>query len=112
MEDVKKKIQSLRTFRGKIMQPWMKRAADNPQIHTKANESVRSRVDESGGKQHLYPTIRLRAPGLEKISAKQALKEAIKRKDTITFKTPKEGTEYSKQFSNSLGKTNYVEKRK
>lgn len=110
MEDLAKKFQGLRTFRGKIMQPWMKRATDNPQIHTKARESVKSRVDESGGKEHLYPTIRLRAPGLEKIPAKKALKEAIKRKDTIQFNTPKEGTEYSKQFSNSLGRRNYVEK--
>jgi hypothetical protein len=103
-EDLKKKIQGIRTFKGKILQPWQKRALDNPQLHTKKNESVQSASAEHNGKEILFPTIRMRGPGLEKLSVKAAFKEALKRKDHLTFDTPKAATKYSKDFSNELGR--------
>ena len=101
---LKKKIQGVRTFQGKVMQPWQKRAMDNPQLHTKDNESVRSASGESEGKGILFPTIRLRGPGLEKLNVKQAFKEAVQKKDYITFDTPAAATKYSKDFSDALGR--------
>jgi hypothetical protein len=102
-DELKKKIQGLRSFHGKLMQPWQKRAMDNPKIHTKDNESVRSASGEYKGKEILFPTIRLRGPGLEKLDVKKAFNESVNRKDYLTFNSPSEATAYSKEFSNALG---------
>jgi hypothetical protein len=103
-EALKKKIQGIRTFKGKLLRPWQKRALDNPQLHTKNNESVQSASGLYKGKEILFPRIRLRAPGLEKMDVKKAFKEAVKRKDYLTFESPKQATKYSKEFSNELGR--------
>jgi hypothetical protein len=103
-EALKKKIQGIRTFKGKILQPWQKRAMDNPQLHTKKNESVQTASMKHKGKELLFPRVRMRGPGLEKMSVKKAFKEALKRKDFLTFDSPKQATKYSKEFSNELGR--------
>ena len=101
---LKKKIQGVRTFQGKVMHPWQKRPMDHPEIHTKDNESTRSASGEYKGKEILFPTIRLRGPGLEKMNVKQAFKEAVQKKDYLTFDTPADATKYSKDFSAALGR--------
>jgi hypothetical protein len=101
---LKEKIQGIRTFNGRVMQPWQKRAMGGFGGHTAANESVRSGSGEHKGKEILFPTIRLRGPGLEKIEVKQAFKEALQRKDYLTFDTAPEATKYSIDFSNELGR--------
>ena len=112
-EELKNKIQGVRTFRGKVMTKWQKRAKDNPQLHTKAHESVLSTsVQDSEGKELLFPRIRLRGPGLEKMDVHTAFKEAVKRKDGIKFDTIQEANEFGGEFSNALGRRNYVEKRR
>lgn len=110
-EEIRNKIKSFRVFRGKVATPWMKRALSRPDIHTKKNETVKSMSGGVDGKELLYPTIRMRGPGLEKMPVKRAFKEAFKRKDHITFKTPDEATKYSKALSDAIGKKNYVELR-
>jgi len=104
--DLKRKIQSFNTFRGKVMQPWMHRARNRPEFHTKHNESVRSSSGHHEGKEILFPRIRMRGPGLEKMTHEKAFKEAVKRKDYIKFKTPDAATKYSIAFSDSLGRRN------
>ena len=102
-EDLIKKIQGIRTFRGKILHAWASRADERPDFRTKKNESVRTSSGEHKGKEILFPTIRMRGPGLEKMSFDKAKKEAIKRKDYITFDTPKKADAWSKAFSKHVG---------
>ena len=108
MAGVRDKIVTLKTFNGKVVTPWMNRAMTRPEFHTKDYESTRSASGEYKGKEILFPTIRMRGPGLEKMPVKQAFKEAIKRKDYIEFKSPKEATKFSKRFSESLGIKRYT----
>lgn len=104
-KELKDKIQTFQTFNGKVVTPWMRRAMTRPDIHTKDNESTRSASGEYKGKEILFPTIRMRGPGLEKMDVKKAIKEAIKKKDYIEFKSPKEATKFSKDFSDFLGRS-------
>jgi hypothetical protein len=90
---------------------WMIRALTHPELHTAENESVKTASGEYKGKEILFPTIRARGPGLEKIPVKQAMREAIRRKDFLTFDTPAQATAWSKAFSNELGRRGVVAQR-
>ena len=104
MDDLAKKFQSIRTFRGKILPSWARRADERPEFTTKKNESVRTSSGKYKGKEILFPTIRMRGPGLEKMPFDKAKKEAIKRGDYLKFDTPKSADAWSKSFSKSLGR--------
>ncbi len=88
----------------KSMKAWVRRALMNPDMHTKGNESVQTASVEMGGKEILFPTIRARGPGLEKLSMQQAVAEALQRGDFIEFDTPAQATEWSTAFSKQLGR--------
>ena len=117
MADLEKQFQipkgqrGIRTFRGKILPAWARRADENPHIHTKDNESVRSASGEHKGKELLFPTIRMRGPGLEKLvkdkddkkGFARAIKEALDRQDYIEFDNPQAATKWSKAFSDKVG---------
>jgi len=102
MPSLHNKIQGIRTFRDKILPAWARRAQDRPEFHTKKNESVRTSSGHHKGKEILFPRIRMRGPGLEKMPFEKAKKEAIQRKDYIEFETPVRATNWSKAFSKSL----------
>ena len=106
-DDLIKKIQGVRTFRGKILPAWARRADERPDFRTKKNESVLSSSGEHNGKEILFPRIRMRGPGLEKMDFDTAKKEAIQRGDFLEFKNDKEGreaaTRWSKAFSKHVG---------
>lgn len=117
IDELKDRIQSLQTFKGKVVQPWMRRAMLHPELHTKDNESVQSASgSDERGKELLHPTIRMRGPGLEKLVPSgtseevrkqnqiKAFKESVKRKDYLEFDTPDEAKAYSTAFSNELGR--------
>ena len=104
MSSLQNKIKGIQIFRDKILPAWAKRAKDSPEYHTKKNESVRTSSGHYKEKEILFPRIRMRGPGLEKMSFDKAKKEAIKRKDYIEFDAPKLATAWSKSFSKSLGK--------
>ena len=95
---------------------WMKRALNNPNVRTKDNESVRSTSGSWMNKEVLFPTIRMRGPGLEKLSPNAAFKESVQRKDFIEFggKDLKEARAKSKAFSielsNEIGRRGEKEK--
>ena len=103
-EDLMKRIQGVRTLRGKILPAWARRADERTDFRTKDNESVRTASGEHNGKEILFPTIRMRGPGLEKMPFDKAKKEAIKRKDYIEFDTPKKADAWSKSFSRHVGR--------
>ena len=107
MEDLVKKFQGIRTFRNKILPAWARRADERPEFTTKDNESVRSSSGEYKGKEILFPRIRMRGPGLEKMTFEKARAEAIERKDYIEFTADKAGRlaadRWSKAFSNNVG---------
>jgi len=118
VDEVKDKIQSLKTYKGVVMRPWMKRAFDHPELHTKDNESVQSgSMTDDKGKHQLFPNIRLRGPGLEKMNGTRegvvrAFKESMKRKDAVEFDTADQATEFSIDFSNELGRRGQKKKKK
>lgn len=103
-DNIKEKIQTFEIFNGRVMQPWMRRAMHHPEFRTKDNESVRSGSVGVDDKEVLFPTIRMRGPGLEKLTMKQAFKEAMKRKDYLEFRSPQEAVAYSRSFSSVLGR--------
>ena len=90
---------------------WILRALLHPELHTVENESVQTASGEYEGKEILFPTIRARGPGLERLSVEQAMREAISRKDFITFDTPAQATAWSTAFSSELGRRGLVAER-
>ena len=96
----------------KVGPDWMKRAMTHPELHTKDNESVKTTSGSWMGKEVLFPTVRMRGPGLEKMKPSVAFKESIKRKDYIQFSGKngdlkdaiKQSDTFSKELSAELGR--------
>lgn len=83
---------------------FTERALKHPELNTAANESVRTASGEHKGKEILFPTVRARGPGLEKLPVKQAFKESVQRGDFIEFDNPEKATEFATALSNQLGR--------
>jgi hypothetical protein len=83
---------------------WMKRAL-NSKTPTKNNQTVRTSSDEHKGKEILFPTIRMVNGKLKKFSREDAKKEAIRKRDYLTFDSPAEATRFSKKLSNLIGQS-------
>jgi len=91
--------------KSRSMKDWQKRGLEHPELRTKANESTRSRVDQlPNGKEGLYPTIRARGPGLERLTDERAYAETLKRGDYVEYDTAEEGVAASKAHSWALGR--------
>ena len=92
--------------KSRSMKDWQKRGFEHPELRTKDNESTRSRVNQlPNGKEGLYPTIRARGPGLERLTNERADAEAIERKDYVEYDTAEEGVAASKAHSWALGRS-------
>jgi hypothetical protein len=50
----------------------------------------------------LYPSIRWRSPGLERLTEKQALEEAFRKKDYLIYKTLWDATRASRNLSKGI----------
>ena len=50
----------------------------------------------------LYPTIRWRSPGLERLTQRQALEEALRKKDYLMYKTLRDATMASRNLSKGI----------
>ena len=74
--------------KSRAMKDWIQRALEHPELHTADNESIQSASSEYMGEEILFPTIRARGPGLERIPVEQARLESIQRNDFISFDTP------------------------
>jgi len=78
---------------------WIKRALNPNTPTTVAKETVRTGSAEFNGKEILFPRIRMIDGKLVKLSNKDAMEMAIRKKDFIEFNTPREATAYSKGLS-------------
>lgn len=88
-----------------IAPPWMARALDPSNPSTPQGESVKTASTNVGGREILFPTIRMRDGGrLERLSVGDAEREAIARQDFIVFENPKQATAFSKELSAELGR--------
>jgi len=82
---------------------WLARAMDPSTPTTYANETVRTISFEQDGIEYVAPTIRRDKEGLSKLSAEEAIKEAIRRGDAIRVPNGMTGTEFSKELSVLIG---------
>ena len=78
---------------------WMKRALNPKTPTTKNRETVRTGSSHHNGKEILFPTIRMGRDGKLR---KSGYKEAVKRRDYLTFDSPAAATKFSKQLSRMI----------
>lgn len=91
---------------------WILRALAEDSPTTEMNESIRSGSGHFGGKEILFPTIRFKNGRLEKLDNEifgpsgftEAMEEALRQGDFLTFDTPENATAFSKSLSNELGR--------
>ena len=89
------------------MPAWASRALDpkTPVLRDEATgdiKTVRTMSINYKGQEILFPTIRLKGKELVQLSEDEALSEALKKGDYISFKTPAEATKWSKNFSQTV----------
>ncbi len=80
---------------------WMVRALD-PTTDTLNNQTIHttSRSLAEGGPELLFPTVRMREGGLEKIENEDdAFRESLQRQDFITLQNPTQATAFSQELS-------------
>jgi len=90
---------------------WVKRALD-PSTPMLNNQTVRTEYSELDGKIVLYPTIRmidgklvnLREQGIDPV------KYAVEMGDFLSFDTAKEADQFSKMFSEMVGRSRSAER--
>ena len=90
------------------MPAWASRALDpkTPVLKDEATgdiKTVRTMSINYKGKEILFPTIRMKGKELVQLSEDEALAEALKKNDYISFDTPAQATEWSKNFSKTVG---------
>jgi|TARA_R100001530_G_scaffold32065_3_gene25219 hypothetical protein len=78
---------------------WMKRALNPKTPTTKKNETIKTRSVEHNGKEILFPTIRMGRDGKFR---KSGYKEAVRRRDYMTFDNPDAATKFSKRLSRMI----------
>ena len=85
------------------MAEWLMRAMNPSTPTTSDNETVRTISYEQDGVSYLVPTIRMVDGKLKRYNDKDAINEAIKRKDGIRVPDSMNPTEFSKLISERIG---------
>jgi len=85
------------------MTEWLIRAMTPSTPTTFDNETVRTISYEQDGVAYLAPTIRMIDGKLKRFEDKQAIDEAIRRKDGIRVPDGMNSTEFSKLISERIG---------
>jgi len=91
---------------------WMKRALNAKTPMTADNESIRTRVEyyegpdkNLKGKVIVFPTIRMENGALKKYtSIREAMDQALNKKDFVVFESINEGNNFSKGLSAYISK--------
>ncbi len=81
---------------------WMRRALNPNTPTTKSRETVRTASRKHNGKEILFPTIRMGRDGKLR---KSGYKEAVRRRDYMTFDSPAAATKFSKKLSRLIDKS-------
>ena len=89
------------------MPPWASRALDpkTPVLRDEVTgdiKTVRTMSINYEGKEILFPMIRMKGKKLVELTKDEAVAEALNKKDYISFNTPAEATEWSKNFSQTV----------
>jgi len=85
---------------------WIRRAIDKNTPVTSKRETIQtaSKYHDELGKEILFPTIRMVNGKLKRFKTiNEAMDEAVKKKDFISFQTPEEATEFSIKLSKYVG---------